>query len=82
MSSKAPLRILVTRTDRLGDVILATPVLKELRRLYPEAKLSFLVQKAWTPILQLGPDVELIEYDPSMSANELAIELFPAIHHF
>lgn len=65
-------RILVTRTDRLGDVLLATPVLKRIREFYPNAKLSFLVRREWMPVLQYGPEVELIEYRPGMSVNELA----------
>ncbi len=69
------MRILVTRTDRLGDVILATPVLKLLRAKYPEAKISFLVQKHWMPILQFGDEIELLEYDPSQSLNELSERL-------
>ncbi len=75
-------RILVTRTDRLGDVLLATPVLKKIKETYPEAKISFLVQKQWMPILQYdllkdGSQVELIEYQPEMQASELA-EIFKA----
>lgn len=65
-------RILVTRTDRLGDVILATPVLKLLREAYPSAQISFLVQKSWMPVLQYGSEIELIEYDFKMSGEELS----------
>ena len=64
-------KILVTRTDKLGDVLLATPVLKKIREAYPQAKLSFLVQKAWMPLLQFGDEVELIEYQPQMTEKEL-----------
>ena len=69
------MKILVTRTDRLGDVLLATPVLKRIREFYPEAKLSFLVQKAWMPVLQYGEEVELIAYDPQESAVALGERL-------
>jgi ADP-heptose:LPS heptosyltransferase len=65
-------RILVTRTDRLGDVLLATPVLKRLREFYPHARLSFLVREEWMPVLQYGPEVELIAYRPGVSVKELA----------
>jgi ADP-heptose:LPS heptosyltransferase len=59
------MRILVTRTDRLGDVILATPVLRKLKELNPSSKISFLVQPQWMPILQYGNEIEVIPYDPN-----------------
>lgn len=70
-------KILVTRTDRLGDVLLATPVLKKIRDYYPHAKLSFLVREEWMPILDYGAreeggvQVELIPYRPQMTLAEL-----------
>ena len=38
-------RFLVIQTAFLGDVILATPVISELKRLYPEAEIDVLVRK-------------------------------------
>jgi len=66
------MRILVTRTDRLGDVILATPVLRELRESNPTAEIFFLCHRSWHPILQFGPEVELISYDPQVGEAELS----------
>jgi heptosyltransferase III len=37
-----PRRILVVRTDRLGDVVLTLPMFAQLRRRYPAARLAFL----------------------------------------
>jgi ADP-heptose:LPS heptosyltransferase len=73
--SSKPFRILVTRTDRLGDVMLATPVLKALKKTHPFAQISFLVQKQWMPVLQYGSEITLIEYDPKESASILAERL-------
>jgi len=36
-------KILVTRTDKLGDVILTLPLITELKRNFPESKITFLV---------------------------------------
>ena len=69
------MRVLVTRTDRMGDVILATPVLKALRQMLPHAKIYFLVQKQWMPILQFDEEIELIEYDPNETISRLAARL-------
>ena len=64
-------RILVTRTDRLGDVILATPVLRRLVRAFPEAKIDFLVRKDWTPVLRYNDPVRTLVYDPQMPGDDL-----------
>jgi heptosyltransferase-3 len=69
------MRILVTRTDRLGDVILATPVLRRLRESDPEARISFLVRKSWMPVLAFGDDIELIPFDPEEPVPALSERL-------
>ncbi len=39
---KHPPRILITRTDRIGDLVLSTPVFSEVRKKYPNAHLACL----------------------------------------
>lgn len=48
-------RILVIQTAFLGDVILATPVLSELKRLFPNAQLDILVKKGNESLLLNNP---------------------------
>lgn len=48
-------QILIIQTAFLGDVILATPVLEELHRLFPEAKIDFLVKKGNESLLKNHP---------------------------
>jgi len=48
-------RILVIQTAFLGDVILATPVLSELKRLFPNAQLDMLVKKGNESLLLNNP---------------------------
>ena len=48
-------RILVIQTAFLGDVILATPVLSELKRLFPDAQLDMLVKKGNESLLLNNP---------------------------
>ena len=50
--------ILVVRTDRIGDVVLSTPVLASLRAAHPNWKISFLVKPALADLLQGHPDVD------------------------
>lgn len=47
-----PLRILIVRPDRIGDVILSTPVISVIHRNYPEAKLTFMVQPSIVPLVE------------------------------
>lgn len=50
-------RFLVIQTAFLGDVILATPVISELKRLHPEAEIDVLVRKGNEAILANHPDI-------------------------
>lgn len=72
-----PTRILVARTDRLGDVILATPVVRALKQLHPDAEIFFLVQQQWMPVLQYGDQVMLLAYDSKETFQDLAKRLKP-----
>lgn len=45
-------RILIIQTAFLGDVILATPVVSELHRLFPSADIDFLVKKGNESLLE------------------------------
>lgn len=59
-----PKRILIVRTDRLGDVILSTPVIKNLRLTYPKAYVAFLCRPYTKELLINNPDLdEVIVYD-------------------
>lgn len=59
-------RILVIQTAFLGDVILATPVISELNRLYPNAAIDVLVKKGNEALLQNNPKInEVIPFDKS-----------------
>jgi ADP-heptose:LPS heptosyltransferase len=58
-------QILVVRPDRLGDVILSTPVIEALKRHYPESRISFLVQESSAPVIRGIPGVdEVLVWDP------------------
>lgn len=45
MALRTKEKILVTRTDKLGDVILTLPLISEIKRLFPEADIYFLVKE-------------------------------------
>lgn len=57
-------RILVMRLDRLGDVVLSTPVLDALRARDPEAFLAMMVQPACRDVVEGHPALDaVIVYD-------------------
>jgi len=58
------MRILITRTDRIGDVTLSTPVIKALREKYPDSYIAFLVQPNAAGIVNSNPHInEVLIYD-------------------
>lgn len=59
-------RILIIQTAFLGDVILATPLVSELRRLYPDSSIDFLCKKGNESLLTNNPKLnEVIILDKS-----------------
>jgi len=48
-------RILIARTDRIGDVILSTPVIKAMRQAYPHAYIAMLVSPYTKDIVEGNP---------------------------
>ncbi len=51
-------RILIIKLRAIGDVILATPVIENLRRAFPEAQIDFLTEKPSAPLLKHHPDLD------------------------
>jgi ADP-heptose:LPS heptosyltransferase len=51
-------QILVIRFSAIGDVLLTTPVLRQLRAHYPHVKISYLVKKAYLPLLETDPYID------------------------
>lgn len=62
---REPGRILVVRPDRIGDVVLATPILRALRKRFPSAFVAALVRPYTAGVLEGNPHLdELIIDDP------------------
>lgn len=57
-------RILVVRTDRIGDALLSTPVVRALRRAFPSAYLAVMVSPYTKDVFEGSPYLdEVIIYD-------------------
>jgi heptosyltransferase-2 len=64
LKSKKQLRVLVTRIDRIGDVVLSTPIPREIKKTYPDSFVSVLVKKYAKDIYLNNPHVdEIIIFD-------------------
>ncbi|MFN0157424.1 MAG: glycosyltransferase family 9 protein [Bacteroidota bacterium] len=61
-------RILVIRTDRIGDVVLATPLIRSLRQTFPQAYIAALVAPYAKDVLAGNPHLNEILVDaPTMN---------------
>jgi heptosyltransferase III len=77
-------RILVVALRRLGDVLLATPLIRSIRRAWPEAALDALVFADTAGILEGNPDVDRVIVMPARpsfaQSLAVAIRLFKRYH--
>ncbi len=57
-------RILVVRLDEIGDQVLTSPFLRELRRLFPQARITLVVKPAVVNLVERCPYVdEVLAFD-------------------
>jgi ADP-heptose:LPS heptosyltransferase len=56
--------ILLVRLRLVGDVVFTTPLISALRRRYPDASISYLVEPAAAPIVQHNPDLSQVIVAP------------------
>lgn len=70
---EAPKKILVIRNDHIGDLILSTQVFRELKKVYPKAKISVIVSKVSKAVLEKNKNVnEILELEmPKKSLKNL-----------
>jgi heptosyltransferase III len=60
MDTSGKMKILVTRTDKLGDVILTLPLISETKRLFPDSEIFFLVQKYVKDLIENYPAIDKV----------------------
>ena len=72
--------ILVVRVDRVGDMILTSGFLRELRKNFPRAQITLLVSPFVFPIVELCPYVdEILTFDKFSLSKELPALLPPIV---
>ncbi len=62
MSSKktptgAPKKILIIRLSSIGDILLSTPFIRQVRRTYPKAQIDFIVKDIYEDLLKYNPHI-------------------------
>lgn len=57
-----PARVLIIKPSALGDVVTAVPVLRGLRRTYPQARISWLLRRSCAPIVEGDDDLDEVIY--------------------
>jgi ADP-heptose:LPS heptosyltransferase len=71
---ESPKRILVIQLRRIGDCLLTTPLLRALRRHFPEAQIDFLAEHASRRVTEGNPHVdETLVYNKLNAASWLKI---------
>lgn len=61
----SPEKILVVRLSALGDVLLATPAVRALKRHFPSASIDWLVERPYRPLLAANPYAAPLTYEKS-----------------
>ena len=54
------MRVLLIRLRLIGDVVLSTPVIRALRRAFPDATLTYLVERDAAAVVAGHPDLDRI----------------------
>ncbi len=72
----SPRRFLLSRTDRLGDLILSTPVATALKQAFPGAEVFFLARPYAAEILRIHPHVDgVLDFEAEGSVPDLVKRL-------
>lgn len=71
MNSQKQYRILISRPDRVGDVVISTPIPREIKKTYPDAFVAVLVRSYTKDIYLNNPFVdEIIIADEFLSGSK------------
>lgn len=72
LKSKNYKRILIVRTDKIGDLVLSTPVFKAVREAYPDSYIAVLVRPYTKDIIEGNPYIdEIITYDKTNGDEDM-----------
>ena len=61
--------IIIFRLDAMGDVVMTTPLFRELKRAFPKARSTLIVQNTYRPLLATSPHIDEILCPPTITAS-------------
>ncbi|MDD5072416.1 MAG: glycosyltransferase family 9 protein [Candidatus Omnitrophica bacterium] len=71
-----PRRILLVRTDRIGELLLTTPAFGSVRESFPGAKITLLVKPSSSPVVEGNPCFDsIVKLDPVPDLDSFAKRL-------
>jgi lipopolysaccharide heptosyltransferase II len=69
-----PKKILIIRFSSIGDIVLASPLIRILHRRFPASQIDFIVQKQYAELIQYHPNLNFIhEFDTKGGFSELRL---------
>lgn len=72
---KTPKRIIIARTDKIGDLVLSIPAISMVKKMYPESRLYVLVRKYNSEIIKGYTFIDGVISIDDYSDKELAVKL-------
>jgi len=57
-------KILIIKPSSLGDIVHALPAVAAVRQAHPRARITWLINSEWTPILRGNPDIDHVHVFP------------------
>lgn len=72
MPIKKPEKILIIRLSSIGDIIITTPLVRALRKSFPEAQIDFVIKKQFTGLMKYNPHIDhLLSFDKDLGLEPL-----------
>ena len=76
LSSETPSRILVIRFSSMGDIVLTSPVTRQLGRICPDAEIDFLTRNEYASLARALPGVVRVQcFEPDQGLWGLVVRL-------
>jgi len=54
------MRIAIVKLSAMGDIVHGAIVLQFIKKHYPDAKIEWICEKAFAPVLEDNPDIDVI----------------------
>lgn len=64
LKNTEPQNILIVRLSSMGDIVLTTPLVRAVRKRFPEARIDFVIKREFAELMQTNPHLTTVyEYD-------------------